>query len=49
MPFVSIYVLMASTALAAAQGDLDSTGAKVTAAVAAVTTIGLSVSAWGCA
>ncbi|MFI1422947.1 alpha/beta hydrolase [Streptomyces sp. NPDC020731] len=46
MPFVGIHVLVASTALAAAQGDLDSTGAKVTAAVAAVTTIGLSVSAW---
>ncbi|WP_327207272.1 alpha/beta hydrolase [[Kitasatospora] papulosa] len=46
VPFVGIYVLVASTALAAAQGDLDSTGAKVTAAVAAVATIGLALSAW---
>jgi hypothetical protein len=31
--------VVASTALAAAQGDLESPGAKVTAAVAAVATI----------
>lgn len=46
VPFVGIYVLVASTALAAAQGDLESPGAKVTAAVAAVATVGLAVSAW---
>ncbi|MEB3961683.1 alpha/beta hydrolase [Streptomyces kunmingensis] len=46
VPFVGIYVLAASTALAAAQGDLDSAGAKVTAAVAAAATLGLAVCAW---
>lgn len=46
VPFVGIYVLVASTALAAAQGDLHTTGARVTAAVAAVAIVGLSVSAW---
>ncbi len=46
VPFVGIYVLVGSTALAAAQGDLQSPGAKVTAAVAAVATAGLAVSAW---
>ncbi|MGW0694110.1 alpha/beta hydrolase [Streptomyces sp. NPDC002738] len=46
VPFVGIYVLVASTALAAAQGDLESPGAKVTTAVAAVVTVGLAVSAW---
>ncbi|MER5689561.1 alpha/beta hydrolase [Streptomyces sp. NPDC002205] len=46
VPFVGIYVLVASTALAAAEGDLESPGAKVTAAVAAVVTVGLAVSAW---
>ncbi|WP_229894832.1 alpha/beta hydrolase [Streptomyces galilaeus] len=43
---MGIYVLAASTALAAAQGDLDSAEAKVTVAVAAVATVGLALSAW---
>ncbi|MFJ2093509.1 alpha/beta hydrolase [Streptomyces sp. NPDC087901] len=46
VPFLGIFALLASTTLAAAQGDLESTGAKVTAAVAAVAAIGLAVSAW---
>lgn len=46
VPFLGIYVLVASTALAAAQGDLGSMGAKVTAAAAALAAIGLAVSAW---
>ncbi|MFD4226684.1 hypothetical protein [Streptomyces sp. NPDC058545] len=46
VPFVGIYVLVASTALAAAEGDLESPGAKVAAAVAAIVTVGLAVSAW---
>ena len=35
VPFLGIYAVVASTALAAAQGDLESPGAKATAAVAA--------------
>jgi acetyl esterase/lipase len=46
VPFVGIYVLLASTALAAAQDDLDSPAARVTATVAAVAVVGLAVSAW---
>ncbi|WP_445526319.1 alpha/beta hydrolase [Streptomyces cyslabdanicus] len=46
VPFLGIYALVASTALAAAQGDLESPGAKATATVAAVTAAGLAVSAW---
>jgi hypothetical protein len=46
VPFLGILALLASTALAAAQGDLESSGAKVTAAVAAVTSAGLAVSLW---
>lgn len=46
VPFIGLYVLVGSTALAAGQGDLRSPGAKVTAAVAAVAAAGLAVSAW---
>ncbi|WP_234313736.1 alpha/beta hydrolase [Streptomyces sp. NBRC 109706] len=46
VPFLGIYFLVASTALAAAQGDLQTTGARMTVAVAALATIGLTVSAW---
>ncbi|MEW2174869.1 alpha/beta hydrolase [Streptomyces sp. NPDC005406] len=46
VPFLGIIVLTASTALAAAQGDLGSTGARATVAVAAVAAAGLAVSAW---
>ncbi|MET7672752.1 alpha/beta hydrolase [Micromonospora luteifusca] len=46
VPFLGVLALLASTALAAAQGDLESSGAKVTAAIAAVTSAGLAVSAW---
>jgi acetyl esterase/lipase len=46
VPFLGVLALLASTALAAAQGDLESSGAKATAAVAAVTSVGLAVSAW---
>ncbi|MEU9201021.1 alpha/beta hydrolase [Streptomyces sp. NPDC048332] len=46
VPFLGIIVLAASTALAAAQGDLGSTGARATVAVAAAAAVGLAVSAW---
>ncbi|MEV0577955.1 alpha/beta hydrolase [Streptomyces sp. NPDC050392] len=46
VPFVGIYFLVGSTALAAGQGDLDSTGAKVLVAVSVAATLGLAVSAW---
>ncbi|WP_328471418.1 alpha/beta hydrolase [Streptomyces sp. NBC_00448] len=46
LPFVAIYALVASTALAAAQGDLGSTGARAVAGVAAATVVGLAVAAW---
>ncbi|WP_031084084.1 alpha/beta hydrolase [Streptomyces sp. NRRL WC-3549] len=46
IPFVGIFILAGSTALASAQGDMESAGAKVTAAVAAVATAGLMFSAW---
>lgn len=46
VPFVGMYLLVASTALAAEEGDLESAGSKVVAVVAAVTIAGLAVSAW---
>ncbi|MFI9600903.1 alpha/beta hydrolase [Streptomyces sp. NPDC052043] len=46
VPFLGIYALVACTALAAAQGDLGSLGAKATVGVAVVTAAGLAVSAW---
>ncbi|MFI0018528.1 alpha/beta hydrolase [Streptomyces griseus] len=46
VPFMGLYLLVGSTVLAAAEGDLRSPGAKVTAAVAAVAAAGLAVSAW---
>ncbi|MGW4499760.1 alpha/beta hydrolase [Micromonospora sp. NPDC004336] len=46
LPFLGIYFLVAATALAASEGDLDSTGAKITAGVAAVVIAGLVVAAW---
>ncbi|MDD9381221.1 alpha/beta hydrolase [Streptomyces sp. ZAF1911] len=45
-PFLGMFAIVASTALAAAQGDLDSPTSKVTAAVALATFLGLLVSAW---
>ncbi|MEU1365775.1 alpha/beta hydrolase [Streptomyces sp. NPDC005803] len=45
VPFLGILALTASTALAAAQGDLGSAGAKATVVVAAVTALGLAVAA----
>lgn len=46
VPFLGILLAVASTALAAAQGDLDSTVARATAGAAAVVTVGLAVAAW---
>lgn len=46
VPFVGLYVLVGSTALATAEGDLEAPGAKATGAVAAITAAGLAVSAW---
>lgn len=45
LPFLAIYYLVAATALAAAEGDLDSGIGKFTAALAVVTVAGLIVSA----
>lgn len=46
VPFLGLFAVVASTALAAAQGDLGSPGAKATVGVAAVTFAGLARSAW---
>ncbi|MDN5744137.1 MAG: alpha/beta hydrolase [Nocardioidaceae bacterium] len=46
MPFLGIYYLVASTGLAAAEGDLDSRAGKITAGLAVITIAGLAVSAW---
>ncbi|ROS75497.1 alpha/beta hydrolase [Cellulomonas sp. PhB143] len=46
VPFLAIVLLVASTVLAAAEGDLDPVGARVAAAVAAVVVLGLAVAAW---
>lgn len=45
-PFPGMFAIVASTALAAAQGDLDSPTSKATAAVALATLLGLVLSAW---
>ncbi|MFF5279722.1 alpha/beta hydrolase [Streptomyces sp. NPDC000133] len=46
VPFLGMFAVVASTALAAGQGDLESPASKVTAAVALATIPGLAVSAW---
>lgn len=46
VPHLGIYFLAASTALAAGQGDLGSTGARATVALAALTTLALAYSLW---
>ena len=46
LPFVLFYWLLASTLLALAQGDLDSTVGWVAFGVAVVTTLGLALVAW---
>ncbi|OIV39395.1 esterase [Mangrovactinospora gilvigrisea] len=45
VPFLVVYALVATSALTAAQGDLASTGAKVTAVVALLTVVGLVIAA----
>ncbi|MFB6707610.1 alpha/beta hydrolase [Streptomyces sp. NPDC056333] len=46
VPFLGMFAVAASTALAAGQGDLESPASKVTAAVALATMPGMAVSAW---
>ncbi|MFF2268793.1 alpha/beta hydrolase [Cellulosimicrobium cellulans] len=46
VPFLAIYLVVASTALAAVEGDLRTTGGRVTAGAAVVVTAGLVVVAW---
>ncbi len=46
VPFLGIYLLVASTALAAAQGDLRSTGARAIVALGVVVGVGLAFAAW---
>jgi acetyl esterase/lipase len=46
VPFLGMLAVLASTALAAGQGDLESPASKVTAAVALATIPGMSLSAW---
>ncbi|QDP98969.1 alpha/beta hydrolase [Microlunatus elymi] len=46
VPFLAIYLLTAATVMAVAQGDLDSTLAKIAAGVAVLTIAGLAVVAW---
>lgn len=46
VPFLGMFAVVASTALAAGQGDLESPAGKVTAAVALATIPGMAVSAW---
>lgn len=46
VPFLGMFAVVASTALAAGQGDLESPASKVTAAVALATIPGMAVSAW---
>jgi len=46
VPFLAVYFLIASTALAASEGDLDSTGGRVAAGCSAVVLTGLVVVAW---
>lgn len=46
VPFLGIYFLVAATVLAWAEGDLGSAAGTITAAVAAVTLVGLTIAAW---
>ncbi|WP_223627286.1 alpha/beta hydrolase [Microbacterium sp. EST19A] len=46
VPFLGILFLVASSALAAAEGDLDSPGGKITAGAAAVVIAGLVIAGW---
>ncbi|MFB8229132.1 hypothetical protein [Cellulosimicrobium sp. NPDC055967] len=46
VPFLAMYLLVASTALAAVEGDLGTTGGRVTAGAAVVVAAGLVVVAW---
>ena len=46
LPFVAFYLLLASTLLAAGQGDIDSPGAWLAVGLAALTTVGLALVAW---
>jgi acetyl esterase/lipase len=46
LPFVAFYWLLASTLLAAAQGDLDTPGGRVAFGLAVLTAVGLAVVAW---
>lgn len=46
VPFLVIYYLVASTVLAATEGDLDSVGGRIAAAMAAVVVAGLIIAAW---
>lgn len=46
VPFLGMFAVVASTALAAGQGDLESPASKVTVAVALATIPGMAVSAW---
>src|SRR5690606_20094775 len=46
LPFLAIYYLVASTAVAAAEGDLDSPSGRAAAGVAVATIAGLAVAAW---
>ncbi|MFJ7947216.1 alpha/beta hydrolase [Streptomyces sp. NPDC096354] len=46
VPFLGMLAVVASTALAAGQGDLESPASKVTAVVALATIPGMAVSAW---
>jgi hypothetical protein len=46
LPFLAVYWLVGSTALAFTEGDVDSSGGWVVVGLAAVTTAGLVVVAW---
>ncbi|MDQ1025072.1 acetyl esterase/lipase [Streptomyces umbrinus] len=46
LPFLGMFAVVASTALAFAQGDLESSASKVTAAVALAAIPGMAVCAW---
>ncbi len=46
LPFIAFYWLLASTLLAAGQGDLDTPGGWVAFGLAVLTTVGLVVVAW---
>ena len=46
LPFLAIYVLLASTLLAVGEGDIETTGGWAAVGLAVLTTIGLVVVAW---